>query len=242
MRNRWIGLYSVGVVVVVIGGVLGFVWWKNGFDEYMPVSGNVVNVTLVPEETVNLPARYYASAGVVGRRGVILLHQNNSNQNSWNRLAAELQERDFEVMTFDFRTTTDYNLLVNDAAEAVKYLRDIKADMPIAVVGAGLGANVAMRLVDQDTALTAVALISPQYNYSGVKITRANQRFVRPVYYLVSQSDAVSLAATQGLYDKSRSITKTLRIVTEASGRGTKLLRHAPKLRAGLIDWLTTVL
>lgn len=254
MKTSHILGINVLVIIVFLFGVAGFVWWQNDFDEYLPIRGDQVAVGLVPDDGTYIAARYYASSGKVENRGVILLHMSGSNQNAWNNLAAELQDRNFEVMTLDFfghgdsdgseeeLTEVDYLNMVDDAAEAVEYLRDINSDMDLAVIGAGLGANVAMQLASRDDSIAAVVAVSPQHNYRGVKITKLNKSFTRPIYFLVSRADAVSLAATETLYQDNPSANKELRIAEEAKGRGTKLVNKAPKLRAAIIDWLEVIL
>ncbi len=241
----------IGLLLLAIAGVM---WWQSDFEDRLPIRGDEVDVGLVPADGVYVAGRYYASPGKVEHRGVILLHMAGSNQNAWNNFAAELQEQNFEVMTLDFRghgessgteaelKEADYLQLVDDAAEAVEYLRDIDSDMRIAVVGAGLGANVALQLAQRDETLTAALLVSPQHNYRGVKITKINKQFTRPIYYLVSQTDTVSYEATQTLYQNNPSLNKELRVAETSEGRGTKLINHAPKLREAMVDWLDLVL
>jgi alpha-beta hydrolase superfamily lysophospholipase len=254
MKPKYLLAISIGLIVILLLGVAGFVWWQNGFEDYLPIRGNQVAVGLVPKDSVYLSARYYPAPGKVASRGVVLMHQYNSSQNAWNDFAAELQDRGFAVMTFDWPghgdssgdlaslTEQDYEAFPTYAAEAIEYLRDINADMEIAVVGGGLGANAAMQLADQDGSVAAVLMVSPQNNYRGIKINGINKKFTRPVFYLVSRADTVSLTATESLYKNSPSTQKELRIAEEANGRGTKLLRHAPKIRSAMIDWLEEVI
>ncbi len=254
MKTGHIVGINILLVVLFLLAVAAYMWWQNDFDEYLPIRGDQVAVGLIPDDGTYIAARYYASPGKVEPRGVILLHMFSSNQNAWNNLAAELQDRNFEVITLDFRghgesdgeedglTEADYLAMVDDAAEAVEYLRDIDTDMDIAVIGAGLGGNVGMQLADRDETIAAVVLVSPQHNYRGVKITKLNRAFTRPVYFTVSRFDAVSLAATETLFQDSPTEAKALRIAEEAKGRGTKLLNNTPKLRAAIIDWLEIVL
>ncbi len=254
MKPKYLLVISVSIIALLLLGVALFVWWQTGFEDYLPISGDQVAVGLVPKDGVYLSARYYSAPGTVAERGVILLHQYNSSQNAWNEFAAELQDRGFAVMTLDWPghgdssgelatlTEFDYEAFPTYAAEAVEYLRDINADMNIAVVGSGLGANAALQLAEQDASIAAVLLVSPQNNYRGIKINGINKKFSRPIYYLVSRTDTISLEATEGLYKNSPSELKELRIAEEAKGRGTKLLRHAPKLRSAMMDWLATVL
>lgn len=254
MQARQIVGINIVAVILLLLAVAGVVWWQNGFDDRLPIRGDQVSVGLVPDDGTYIAGRYYASPGTVASRGVILLHMAGSNQNAWNNFAAELQDQNFEVMTLDFRghgrsdgeihnlKTVDYLNMANDAAEAVEYLQDIDPDMSIAVVGAGLGANVALQLASQTEAIQAVALVSPQHNYRGVKITKLNKAFTRPIYFLVSQADTVSFEATKTLFATNPSASKELRLAEEAKGRGTKLLNHTPKLRTALMDWLAAML
>ncbi|EKE01501.1 MAG: hypothetical protein ACD_21C00114G0001 [uncultured bacterium] len=112
--------------------------------------------------------------------------------------------------------------------------------MHIVVIGASIGANVAMQLVDRDPSLTGVVLLSPGLSYRGISIEASNVQFERPVYFITSQTDDLSLLATTQLYEANPSQAKQFKSYKKG-GHGTELLTHQD-LDNLLIDWLGTVL
>lgn len=215
--------------------------------------GDQVEVGLVPEEGVILPAYYYASPGKVENRGVIFLHGLGESHEVWNEYAAKLQAENFEVMTFDFRghgeasgtweefSQNDINQFTVDAQEAIHYLRDVNADMDIALIGSSLGANIAMQVAAADPSINAVVLLSPANEYHGVSIVDINAQFSRPVFYSVSDADNPSAKDTKNLYKHVQSTRKELKTFPK-SGHGHKLLQNEPQLGDDIIYWLNEVL
>lgn len=243
---------SLIVCAVVVVSLAGWMYWRaNGGSWFAPK--DYVAVGLVPESGITLAGRYYPSAGKVEDRGVILLHQLGGSQNDWTKFAQKLQRENFEVITLDFRghgessgdweqmTTADYAQLVDDAAEAIEYLQDINGNMRIAVVGASIGANVALELADQSDVITTAVLLSPSKNYKGIDITTINKNIMQPVLYVASQDDQESAMDTEKLHKASGSTQKTLKIYPQG-GHGIKLLQHTKELRLYIIDWLNQTL
>lgn len=245
MKQRIMWACIIGAIGIALGA-LGFLYWQRQANAPL----DFVQVGLVPEAGVTVSGRYYASPGKVEKRGVILLHMLGGTQNAWRPLVRSLHDANYEVMTLDFRghgessgdwqtmTDADFAKLVDDAAEAVEYLRDIDSDMNIAVIGASIGANVAVQLADRDTSMSVVALLSPSLSYHGITITDAVSRLDRPVYFITSQTDDQSFTATTQLYDSSPSTTKQLKTYKKG-GHGIELLTHQD-LDDLLIDWLNT--
>lgn len=247
MKQRIVWACVIGGVGIALGA-LGFLYWQRQANAPL----DFVQVGLVPEDGVTVSGRYYASPGKVEKRGVILLHMLGGTQNAWRPLVRSLHDANYEVMTLDFRghgessgdwqtmTDADFAKLVDDAAEAVEYLRDIDSDMNIAVIGASIGANVAVQLADRDVNISAVALLSPGLSYNGIAIADAVSQLDRPVYFITSQTDDQAFVATTQLYESCSSTSKQLKTYKKG-GHGTELLTHQD-LDGLLIDWLNAIL
>lgn len=254
--------YILGITLIVIVVVLGIVVLRMSQNSNQSLlqrftmaslPGNQVAVGLVPEENVVLPAYYYASPGKVGNRGVVLLHGLGASHEVWNDYAAQLQASNFEVMTFDFRghgeatgkweefSQDDIDKFVDDAREAIHYLRDVNKDMDIVLVGSSIGANVAMKVAADDPTIKAVVLLSPAKEYHGVSIVDDNTQFTRPVLYSVSEADSDSFQDTQDLFSASRSTKKELKTFPK-SGHGHKLIVNESDFGTYIITWLDTIL
>lgn len=251
MKTRSVLIISVICIAVLLFAAFILYWRSFGF----PLFGNnpFVEVGLVPESGVLVTGRYYSSPGKVENRGVILLHMLGGSQDDWNKFASTLQDQNFEVMTLDFRghgessgawkkmENEDFAHLVDDAGEAIEYLQDINSDMRIAVVGASIGANVAVQLAAQNDAVSALVLLSPSANYRGIDITTINGALTLPIFYIASRDDEQAVGPTQELYDASPSSTKEINIY-DKGGHGTTLLRKKKGLQTTIVNWLEDVM
>ncbi len=249
--------YLLGIIVIVIIVTLGMVAiyiTSDSSDNSLNVAdyvikGDRVSVGLVPEEGISLAANYYASPGRVENRGVVLLHMLDRSQDDWNDFAAQLQTNNFEVMTFDFRghgessenwndyEKEDFQKLITDAKDSLNYLRDINAEMDISIIGAGIGANVAMQVALEDPKIKSIVLLSPKTTNHGIDIEHANANYDRSVFYITGTKDKNSYSDTLELHEVSNAVNKSIKEI-DTSNHGTDLLNEA-SLSEDIINWLT---
>ena len=246
-------LLSIIVGIILVGLATAMLLFANRPSDPavdLPIQQDIREVGLAPEDDVTLPARYYASPGAVEDRGVLLLHMLGSSQNAWSQYAEQLQQSNFEVITFDFRghggatgdwhefTDEDFQGLLVDARDAISYMHDINADMEIIIVGASIGANVGIQLAaEEELGVSAVVALSPSKNYHGIQTTEPNSSITAPIYYVVSEADNQSYTDTVELHAASQSELSEL-VVYPKSGHGTKLLRNEAELGQHIIDWI----
>lgn len=193
------------------------------------------------------------------------------------RLAERLQENGYSVMTIDMRGhgesttkvdedgTITHNDLIDDSSNdpeendfikmkydveaAADYLQEKSNITKLGIVGAELGANIALRYTDIGSPDTLV-LISPRNSlatmyWKGVRITGANRNYENPVLYMASKYrsgglpsrsyNSIDIESDHGLFGESPSEEKDAIILEEDAGRGTRMLNET--LEEDIVEW-----
>jgi pimeloyl-ACP methyl ester carboxylesterase len=202
-------------------------------------------VTLTTEDGVKIAATYYPG----GERGVILLHMLGRNRGDYAELAQELNARGFSVIAIDLRghgasegnwqsfSPREFNAMVLDVKAAKDYLisRGVKPGR-IGIVGASIGANIALRYAAEDGEIKTVVLLSPGLNYRGIATEEAAAQYQRSAFFAASEEDAYAYSSTEQLYAlaKGEKVFERLR----NAGHGTLMLSASPELKKKVIAWL----
>lgn len=202
------------------------------------------DVTLTTKDGVKIAATYYAG----GERGVILLHMLGRSRGDYAGLAQELNTRGFSVIAIDLRghgqsegnwrsfSPREFNAMTLDVRAAKEYLvsRGVKPGR-IGIVGASIGANIALRYAAEDHDIKTVVLLSPGLDYRGV-VTEDAARQLRSAFFAASEEDTYAYSSTERLYSlaEGEKVFERLR----GAGHGTEMLDASPQLRKKVIAWL----
>lgn len=167
------------------------------------------SVTLDTDDGYRVAGWYFAPTAKPAP-GVILLHQRGRDKSSWGDLPQQLVRQGFAVISIDLRghgqtlglpprpsggvvsEKPDFLSMLQDVAAADVFLSaqpGVQADR-IGIIGASLGANLAIvYLADDRRVRTAVAL-SPSLDYGGLRPLE-HMRAVdkRPLYLIASRGD-----------------------------------------------------
>lgn len=143
---------------------------------------------------------------------VVLLHMLSRTKEDWDPILEKylLPKTPFSYLAIDLRGhgkstsqgedildwqdfNDDYYMnMVKDCEAAVKYLRgrdDVDGES-IAIVGASIGANVAIITAASDPKIKAVALLSGAMRYKGLRISDALESYgARPVFIAAARED-----------------------------------------------------
>lgn len=190
----------------------------------------------------------------------LLLHMMPADRSSWADFQSALAERGISSLAIDLRghgesTVQDgrninyrnfsdqqHQAAIEDVRSALSWLgaRGFPTGH-VAIVGASIGANLALQAASEQTSIPAVALLSPGEDYHGVR-----------TYYAVEKlqpSQAVWAAGSQGdddeAYQAAQQITKAVTSTEKlfmpfaSAGHGTYLFRSHPGLMADLAGWLS---
>ena len=158
---------------------------------------------------------YYVRGTAEKGPAVVLLHMLGGSKEDWDPIIEKYlaPQTGLSFLAIDLRghgasasqggktiewrdfSEKDYLAMVNDVDAAVKWLRgrrDVDGDR-IGIVGASIGANLALNYAAGDPAIKCVALLSPALNYKGVKTGQAMQKYgARPVLICATAEDQPS--------------------------------------------------
>jgi pimeloyl-ACP methyl ester carboxylesterase len=243
-------------VVTLVGGNIGDDKFTPGAGQLSP-SNPEVTITPTPAATeVALPLQFSTDDGLViagtlfaaSRRPaptVLLLHALGSNKESWVQFALQLQTAGYNALAIDLRGfgatggKIDWNKVPGDVNTVLTRLVTLPGVDPqrISIVGADIGANVALGACTELTGCRTVVLLSPGLDYQGVKAADALMRYGRRSALIVaSRADTPSGTDSVAL-DKVAQGDHKLQLY-EGKAHGTALLSAQPDLPKLIIQWL----
>lgn len=211
------------------------------------------DITFATGDGVMLHGTYWR--GVDGRHAAVLVHGLGEDQDAWEPLAEALRHRGFAVLSFDLRghgastqrdgaayamanfTSADFQAMQQDVAAAVEVARG-RATQPgcIALVGASLGANLALRVMaEKPEVVTAAALLSPGREYRNVSTVDVLPRVAeKPLLLVASVGDAYAYESTRGMASEA---PKAEVSYPDGAAHGTNLLGVAG-VKDAVVAWL----
>ncbi len=180
-----------------------------------------------------------------GSPSVILLHMLRRTRNDWDSVAKWLQSNGYTVIVPDLRghgqsagswekfTPEEFNKMTLDVSAMKSVLENEGANAKkLAIVGASIGANVALNYAANDQDVKTVVLLSPGMEYRGVSI--ANTRFNKPFLVVASKDDEYS-AQSAPVILQNNPAAKIL--MYEDAGHGTNMFRKND-LAPNILEWL----
>ncbi len=206
---------------------------------------------------VLLVADYYPG---VSRNGVILLHMMPETRASWENFAKALQTRGFSVLAIDLRghgdsaggplgyrsfSDLEHQKGVLDVRAGVEFLGEkgiVSGNMTL--IGASIGANLALQYVAEHPEIPSVGLLSPGIDYHGIKSLPMAAKLIsgQRIFIAASEDDdlggvgaATVLRALVG--QLGQKVERELVIYKEA-GHGTRMFgAEEPDLVVSLLGW-----
>lgn len=221
-------------------------------------------------DDVEIHGAFYPT-GLPDAPGVLLLHGFDGSLDDWKGIAPLLQRNGLATLAIDLRghgqslkrLTADGPEVVNRRRFAARDYQDMLLDVNAAyewlieqagvmrtrvgIVGAQLGANLAIRYAAFNEDVAALVLLSPTLNYQGVRTdTVITKMGPRPLRIATARQDSISLAASRKLVALRQehglaSATNELFVAT-GQLQGTALLTGVKDLPAILFSWLDETL
>ena len=172
------------------------------------------DLALKTQDGVHLTATVYAAHGPLPP-GLVLVHGLGGNRHRWEPFAKRAQRAGYSCLTIDlrghgdsttqngrrltYRTFTRDNWLAArqdiDAAKRALLARGADPDN-LALVGASIGANLALDYAVDNDDIQAVVLVSPGLDYQGVTTEPAIAAYgTRPVLLMSAEGDAYAAAS-----------------------------------------------
>ena len=181
---------------------------------------------------------------------VVLVHMLTRTKEDWRPFAERLQAAGLTALALDLRghgqsegSAAPASAMALDVRAAVSWLAarsEVHAGA-VAIVGASLGASLALLAAAEAPAVRGVALLSPASDYRGVRIEAAAKKYGgRPMLLVVSSDDPYALRTAHTLTGEGQP-GREQRISAQAA-HGSHLVDRDPDVAAALVDWLRRTL
>ena len=168
------------------------------------------------------------------------------NRNDWNEFAIQLQSIGYNVISIDLRwhgesslnwrsfSEKNFNNIIFDVKAAKNFLASNGIGNNVAIIGASIGANVALNYAVQDNSIKTIILLSPGLSYRDVKTEETIKLFKNPILIVAAEGDAYSADSSKVLNSLSKnSVLK----IYKGSEHGTRLFGKTD-IDKIIIDWL----
>jgi len=207
-----------------------------------------LTLTIAAPDGAQLAASFYPPVALsqgAGQKapGVLLLHMLGGSRADWAAFARDLQERGTAALALDLRGQgqspgpEDWAKAPADVRAAWDALlaRPEVDGQRSAIVGASIGANLALIVGANNPGVVTVVALSPGVDYHGLQPSGVMSNFgARPVLLVASQDDAYSYTSSQQLAPLAPA--GETYFFTNA-GHGTAMFND-PALEPLLLDWL----
>jgi dienelactone hydrolase len=212
----------------------------------LPTPSQPVALTFNAPDGAALAAKYYPPI-VRPAPAILLLHMLGGSKADWDSFARDLQKQGYAALAMDLRGQGNSNQVPADWAKApddVKGAYLLLTSRPevdpnrTAIVGASVGANLALMVGGGQSRVEAVVALSPGVDFLGLNPSSAMRNFgERPVLLVASQDDAYSYSSIQTLAALSISAEK---LQLTKAGHGTAMFAD-PTLEPALLAWLNKI-
>jgi pimeloyl-ACP methyl ester carboxylesterase len=214
----------------------------------------MMNVSFITSDGVSIKGDWY-EAERIGGRCALLLHMMPATKESWKTFAEVLLARGISCLAIDLRGhgesteggKLDYKKFT-DANHQTSRL-DVEASLAwlaargfeesrIAIVGASIGANLALRAMVEHEQIKIGIALSPGVDYRGVTTNDAVEKLRNGQLVLLcaSEDDPQSFGAVNELNELN--CEQTRRIILERAGHGTAMFEHDGEFMKQCAEWI----
>ncbi|MBI5797903.1 alpha/beta fold hydrolase [Candidatus Woesearchaeota archaeon] len=218
------------------------------------IQGQMKSISFLTDDQVNIVGNYWQG----GKNAVLLLHMMPATKESWEYFAEDLHKENFTVLAIDLRghgesmeqeggilnyktfTDEEHQDSIKDVEAAVDYLKEQGAEN-IAIIGASIGANLALEYQSEHPEIKKAVLLSAGTNYRGIEILpyAAKLREDQQVYFVAGSLDGRSAGSADAMAKEiAQKIKKKEIKIYNSTAHGTDLFAEDDTLSKILIDWL----
>ncbi|BCX16038.1 MAG: hypothetical protein KatS3mg098_267 [Candidatus Parcubacteria bacterium] len=244
----FVTLLGLSDLIFVLSGVFDKIN-KNPSEKIME------KVSLKTEDGRVLAANYFEVTNPEG--WVLYLHMMPATKESFNDLAQKLAQKRFAGLALDLRghgeseggpqgylsfSDKEHQDSYFDVLAGIDFLKSRGAtEEKIYLVGASIGANLALKYLAQHPQARGGVLLSPGINYRGIT-TRdlvVHLSTSSRVIFLASRDDGDNASEVEELFALVPEGVKKEKIILENAGHGTKILENEAWVTERIIDFLT---
>jgi dienelactone hydrolase len=216
---------------------------------------------LIPvKDGTPMDASFYVPEKKQQPPGLILVHRYGGNRALWEGFAQMARQAGMMVIATDLRergknlapeqlpvkgkhmSEVDLDAALSDIDTAKTYLCNAGAHPKnLAIIGEGLGANLALHYALKSPDIQAVVMISPGLEYNGVRTENEIKQLTNcPTLLVTSEGDAYAAMSSSAL-KSAAPVFSELRTWPGAA-HGTDLFASHPESIQYILQWLGTVL
>ena len=179
--------------------------------------------------------------------GVVLVHMLSRNKSDWQGLPDRIREAGITALAIDLRghgsssgSSSELTAMVQDVRAAAQWLAsraNVRPDA-IAVVGASLGASLALIAAAELPLIRAIGVLSPSIDYRGLRTDVGLVKRIgsRPIWFAASMEDPLALRTMRDMAAESSGPRE--QHVSSVAAHGTQLLARDGDVARALVDWL----
>lgn len=203
-------------------------------------------VTFASTDGVTIAGEYFESTSRPAP-AVLLVHMLSKSKGEWRDLPDRLRDAGMTALTIDLRghgqssgSAQDLPAMVQDVRAAVHWLAtrpNVRGDT-IAIVGASLGASLALLAAVDLPQVRAMALLSPSLDYRGLRTDMGLIKRLgsRAIWLSASAEDPLALRTLRDFAAEPSGPRE--QHVSGAIAHGTVLLDRDNDVARALVDWL----
>jgi pyridoxine 5-phosphate synthase len=217
-----------------------------------PAAESGTRVSFPSADGVIIVGELYESPAVLrgtGDRvpGVVLVHMLSRNRSDWGSLPDRIRDAGISALAIDLRghgqssgSAQDLRLMIQDVRAAARWLAarpNVRGDQ-IAIVGASLGASLALLAAGDVPQVRALALLSPSLDYRGLRTDTAliKRLGARSIWLAASDQDPLALRTLRDIAAEPSGPRE--QHISNAVAHGTVLLDKDGNVARMLVDWL----
>ena len=208
-------------------------------------AATVQDVRVETADGLVITGTFHPASGPPPWSGVLLLHMVYGDRSQWDELVPLLTSNGYAVVAIDMRGhgstggEINWEKAEDDILRVWSYTTGREDIDPShsALIGASIGANMALVSAANQPEVNTVVLLSPGLNYFGVTTSDALEAYgQRPILIAASSEDTNSADSSQELVKAALGESKLL--TYDGAGHGTAMLQNEPELQKIILGWL----
>lgn len=268
MIFRFIILFGIIAVVIWAGSLIYKSYVLKSNLEIQPlvkINDSQQEVSKKMKETikfktndgVEIAGDYYNDFN--NKKALLLLHMMPTTKESYEKFAQNALKNGFNSLVIDLRghgesilqnnkilnyakfSDSEHQKSILDVFSAVDFLKQKGFNKEnIYIVGASIGANLALEYLAQNHEVKKAVLLSPGLDYRGIKTDKFIKDLVsgQGLFFIISEEDVYSFESVNKLLELTPKGVNIKEKIYQYAGHGTDIIISVKESSDLIIDWL----